>query len=107
MAKRIDEEKIIEINEVYLRTKVKSQTAKIVGVSPSTVTKYLIDGYVSQKDSKPLFDNTEIVCAGPQTFIANIDSQHEETFVKKFCKACELTEEEWSELHTLQKGIMI
>ena len=45
MAKKITDEQIELINEVYFQCKVKTQTAKIVGVSVASVTKYLIDGY--------------------------------------------------------------
>lgn len=48
MANRITQEQIEQINELYLIYGVKSRVAKEVGVSAASVTKYLIDGYVSK-----------------------------------------------------------
>ena len=45
---RISTEKIEEINEVYLVTGTYAATARLVGVAPSTVKKYMIPGYVSK-----------------------------------------------------------
>lgn len=45
MAKRITDEQIEQINKVYLDCGTYSGTAKIVGVSPSTVKKYIIPDY--------------------------------------------------------------
>ena len=44
----ITEEKKIEINELYLKIGTYSGVAKIVGCAPSTVKKYIIEGYVPQ-----------------------------------------------------------
>ena len=54
MARRISEETIIQINEVYLECGVKSKTAQIVGVSPSTVTKYLIPNELTKDECKEM-----------------------------------------------------
>lgn len=109
MGKSISEEKIIEINEVYLQCKVKSQTAKIVGVSPATVTKYLIPNYSSQKDNNEKVEFNEEI-AGAQNFINGIReivSSKNYTPIKAFCKICELSSEEQKEIKEIQKGIMI
>ena len=45
MAKRITDEQIEQINKVYLDCGTYSGTAKIVGVSPSSVKKYIIPDY--------------------------------------------------------------
>ena len=45
LAKRITDEQIEQINKVYLDCGTYSGTAKIVGVSPSTVKKYIIPDY--------------------------------------------------------------
>lgn len=109
MARRISEETIIQINEVYLECGVKSKTAQIVGVSPSTVTKYLIPNYQSQRSAAapPPFEGK---LAGVEPFISSIisivDSQNLLP-AAAFCKACELTDDEWKEMKEIQKGVMI
>lgn len=110
MARRISEETIIQINEVYLECGVKSKTAQIVGVSPSTVTKYLIPNYQSQRSAAaapPPFDGE---LAGVEPFISSIisiiDSQNLLP-AAAFCKACELTDDERKEMEEIQKGVMI
>ena len=109
MARRISEETIIQINEVYLECGVKSKTAQIVGVSPSTVTKYVIPDYQSQRSAAapPPF---EVELAGVEPFISSIisiiDSQNLLP-AAAFCKACELTDDERKEMEEIQKGVMI
>ena len=109
MARRISEETIIQINEVYLECGVKSKTAQIVGVSPSTVTKYLIPNYQSQRSAAAPhpFDGE---LAGVEPFISSIisiiDSQNLLP-AAAFCKACELTDDERKEMEEIQKGVMI
>lgn len=109
MARRISEETIIQINEVYLECGVKSKTAQIVGVSPSTVTKYLIPNYQSQRSTAapPPFEGE---LAGVEPFISSIisivDSQNLLP-AAAFCKACELTDDERKEMKEIQKGVMI
>ena len=45
MAKRVTQEDIIKINELYLKLKNKSAVARETGFSPSTVSKYIIADY--------------------------------------------------------------
>lgn len=45
LAKRITDEQIEQINKAYLECGTYSGAAKIVGVSPSTVKKYIIPDY--------------------------------------------------------------
>ena len=45
MAKRVTQEDIIKINELYLKLKNKSAVAREIGFSPSTVSKYIIADY--------------------------------------------------------------
>lgn len=106
MGKRIDEETIILINEIFLETGVKSKTAKVVGVSPATVSKYLIEGYVSQKEKKPLFDKRTIQCRSAD-FLINKIKEEEKNYIQSLCDICLLTVQEKEELLELQKGITI
>jgi hypothetical protein len=101
MAKRITEDQIRDINELYLELGVKKKVADIVGCSPATVSKYIIEGYVSQKNQEPTpeFDESKIV--GPAALLERINSWQE------FADACMLTDEEWAEMREIQKGVMI
>ena len=97
MAIKVTEEIIKQINELYLEYGVKKKVADIVGCSPATVTKYLIDGYVSERDNVEVtFDISNIT--GPNK---NLISWQE------FADSCKLTEEEWAEIRTIQEGLMI
>ena len=45
MAKRVTQEDIIKINELYLKLKTKAAVARETGFSASTVSKYIIADY--------------------------------------------------------------
>ena len=47
MAKRVTQEDIININELYLKLKTKAAVARETGFSVSTVSKYIITDYKS------------------------------------------------------------
>lgn len=98
---KITDEIKIQINELYLTLGVKKKVAEIVGCSPATVSKYIIEGYVSQKDREPTpeFDESKIV--GPAALLEKVNSWQE------FADACMLTPEELMEMKEIQKGIMI
>jgi len=49
MARRVTEEDIVNINEAYLICKNYTKVAESTGWSTSTVKKYIIDGYTSQR----------------------------------------------------------
>lgn len=92
MAKRITEEMKVQINELYIEYGVKKRVAEILGISPSTVSKYIIPNYKSQKETKIEFSTPPRGC---HAFIKGI--------MDDFCDACRLTEEEWDELKKFQK----
>lgn len=92
MAKRITEEMKVQINELYIEYGVKKRVAEILGISPSTVSKYIIPNYKSQKETKIEFSTLPRGC---RAFIKGI--------MNDFCDACRLTEEEWDELKKFQK----
>lgn len=97
MAKKITDDEIELINELYLELGVKARVAEAVGRSASTVSKYIIPGYVSKKDriEAPPFDESKIT--GPKEYKnwAN------------FFDNCMLTDEEWADMREIQKGVMI
>ena len=98
---KITDEIKIQINELYLELGVKKRVAEIVGCSPSTVSKYIIDGYVSQKDKEPVPEFDESKITGPAALLERINSWQE------FADACMLTDEEWAEMREIQKEVMI
>lgn len=97
MAKRITEDQIRDINELYLELGVKKRVAEIVGCSPATVTKYLIPGYVSRANQAelPPFDESKIV--GPKAYAS----------YQELMDDCKLSKEEWSEMKEIQKEVLI
>lgn len=97
MAKRITEDQIQDINELYFELGIKKRVAEIIGCSPSTVSKYIIPGYIpkSQRVEAPPFDESKIT--GPTHY----NSWDE------FFQSCILTDEEWEEMREIQKGVMI
>lgn len=97
MAKRITEDQIRDINELYLELGVKKRVAEIVGCSPATVTKYLIPGYVSRANQAelPPFDESKIV--GPKAYAS----------YQELMDDCKLSEEEWAAMKEIQKEVLI
>lgn len=98
---KITDEIKIQINELYLELGVKKKVADIVGCSPATVSKYIIESYVSQKDREPAPEFDESKIAGPAALLDMVNSWQE------FADACMLTAEEWAEMKEIQKGVMI
>lgn len=97
MAIKVTDEVIEQINELYLKLKVKAQVARIIGCSPATVTKYIIPNYVSKANQVdlPPFDMSKIT--GPK---------HYEDW-NDFFTNCILTEDEWKDMKDIQKEVMI
>lgn len=108
MAARITPEKIEQINELYLQLKVKKRVAEALGISPSTVSKYIVEGYVSKKDQKPVeFDKKP---TGAAAMIERIKERVKNEGIpasKAFAEDCNMSEEEWAELKTIQRGILV
>lgn len=103
MARKIDEDTIIRINELYLEIGVKSRVAQMVGVSPSTVSKYIIPNFVPPQcePEKPVEFTKEI--PGAAALIETL--RNSENTTESFCKACILTNEEWIAMEEIQKGV--
>lgn len=100
MAKRITEEQIVQINELYAKIKVKSRVAKELGVSPATVTKYLIEGYVPLAEQKIEKFDKEPSPLNEELFLEKDKFQ----FINNFLK---VSEQELVELETLREEILI
>lgn len=96
---RISEDMKVQINELYLKLGVKSQVAKELGISPASVTRYLIPNY------KPASQQRKLPCAAaPKNASKFIDEvfgggDYEENFIRLTM----LTEDEKKELDTLRE----
>ena len=104
MAARITPEKIEMINELYAQCGVKKRVAEALGISPSTVSKYIIAGYIP-KDKREIitFDKQPLGCEKFAKYIKESGLSP----AKAFAEGCVLTLEEKEELKILQKEIMI
>ena len=104
MAARITPEKIEMINELYAQCGVKKRVAEALGISPSTVSKYIIEGYEPKKDRKaPSFDK---VPTGADGMIQRI-KESKLPPAQAFAIDCQLSLEEWEDLKVLQKEVLI
>ena len=97
---RITPEQIEQINEVYAECGVKSRTAKIVGVSVASVTKYLQEGYIpkAQRQEVKFEPKGELNC---NTYLHRLKSA--ENKFEEFFNSMKLNEEEKNALAALQK----
>lgn len=102
MAKRITEEMKIKINELYYELGVKSHVAKVLGISPASVTKYLIPDWkpesernIKRFEGEPntaIFINELLAATNPSDYLLH-------------CRL--LSKEEWLEVEELQKEEVI
>lgn len=100
MSKRITEEQKIQINELYAQIGIKSKVAKILGISPASVNKYLIDNYVPQNQRE-----REKFQGKPQDFpqeILNLEKGEDIA-----AALIQLSQEEKEQLKELQKEIFV
>lgn len=95
MANKITQEQIEQINELYLVYRVKSRVAKEVGVSAASVTKYIIDGYISKKNRVESKCTAEINERGLVDFL----KENGDETIK------ELSDAEWVDMKELQKEV--
>lgn len=94
MANRTSPETIEKINELYLTLGVKAEVARKLGVSASTVTKYIDPEWRAKHPVAASKSNIIPVAIDLSTFAGNLAS------------LCELSSAEWEELKELQKGII-
>lgn len=96
---RITEEMKVQINELYYRLGVKAQVARELGISPASVTRYLIPNYV------PVASRQVIECdAVPSIPIDFINALAEGG---NFTELTKLTAAEQIEMEELRKEIYI
>lgn len=96
---RITEEMKIQINELYYRLGVKAQVARELGISPASVTRYLIPNYV------PIAARQVIECSATPTI--PIDFINALAEGGDFIELTKLTAAEQSEMEELRKEIYV
>ena len=96
MATKITQDKIIEINRTYKRLRTYAATGRELGISPTTVKKYVIDDFEEPEVAPSIYTPIEI----PQ-FDYNDFISHSKTEMFK------LTETEIENLIELRKEILI
>ena len=95
MAKRVTQEDIILMNEIYCRVKTYAATARECGFSPSTVSKYIIKDYTPQSDRPK------------EKIIIELPNINDVKIIGTWAENTILSEEEWAELRELQKEVII
>lgn len=103
MANRITEEQKLQINQLYYEIGVKSRVAKIMGISASTVSKYIIPDWKPQE--KRAIKKFEGRIDNGLEFIKGFVFSEDKQDYLWCCKL--LTKEEWLELEELQEEIFI
>ena len=96
---RITEEMKVQINELYYRLGVKAQVARELGISPASVTRYLIPDYV------PAAARQVIECNATPTI--PIDFINALAEGGDFVELTKLTVAEQTEMEELRKEIYV
>lgn len=98
---KITDEVIEQINELYCELKVKSHVAKALGISASTVSKYIVPNYVRKADRViEVFNGRPSVISVDK--IASFDgAAHLGYFLTH------IMDDEKEDMEKLQKGIFI
>ena len=98
---KITDEVIEQINELYCELKVKSHVAKALGISASTVSKYIVPNYVRKADRiMEVFNGRPRVISMDK--IASFDGAADLGYF-----LTHLTEDEKKDIEQLQKEIFI
>ena len=98
---KITDEVIEQINELYFENKNKSLTARLLGISPASVAKYIVPNYVRKADRvMEVFNGRPSVISMDK--IASFDgAAHLGYFLTH------MTEDEKKDIEQLQKEIFI
>ena len=101
MAKKITDEQKEQINELYFENKNKSLTARLLGISPASVARYIVDGYVpKEKRNIETFNGRPSVISFDK--IASFDGAADIGYF-----FTHMTEDEKEDIKKLQKEIFI
>lgn len=95
--KRVQNSDIIEMNERYAQCKNKSQVARELGFSPSTVAKYLIPGYIKKEDKMIIKFDSSMIGAPSARFLETDD----------FGSLCPFSDEEEKEMKEFWKELLV
>ena len=92
-----------QINEIYYQCKNKSQTAKQIGCSAATISRYILKDYVPRASRQNYEFNGEI---GNADWLVDICNMFDNAG-QRLCEICMLSEEEFADLRELQKEICL
>lgn len=96
MASKITNEQILEMNRQYLKLKTYAATARAVGVSPSTVKKYIVPNFAD-----PAAVEVVRYCGGP------IETPIDLFRIDNWGDLCVLSDDEVAALCEIRKEIVI
>lgn len=97
MATKVTPEMIEQINELYVELGVKAQVARKMGISASTVSKYIMSDYVP-KNQRIITKCTTNISLPIEIFMGDFG---------KMGKLCELSYEEWNDIQELRKEVTV
>lgn len=100
MAKTVvTQEMIKEINELYTEIKTYAGVARKIGIAPTTVKKYVIPGYTSEKEiTKIIFDKSKLSEEIDYSLFKNKDNWGD---------LCVLSDDERKEIKELWKELLM
>ena len=99
MTKKITDSQKIQINELYLIHKTYAAVSRIMGLSPSTIKKYITPNYISKKNIKKSLLTLEKIEA-VETFLLPPEDIQNPNILK-------LTDEEVLEMQEFWKEILL
>jgi len=101
---RITEEQKEQINRLYYECGVKAQVARQLGISASSVSKYIIPGWqppeVVAEGIEEILERKNIEPKGSFDFVLAVSAA--DNPIKAFCDFCKITDEEWNEMKAVQ-----
>lgn len=92
-----------QINEIYYQCKNKSQTAKQIGCSAATVSRYILKDYVPRASRQNYEFNGKI---GNADWLVDIFNKIDNAG-QRLCEICILSDEELNDFKELQKEICL
>lgn len=109
MAKRITEEQIEEINRRYYECGVKAQVAREMGISASSVAKYICKGWkpssVVANEIEEILERKDITPTGMGDFVLYVAAA--DNPVTAFCEFCKLSNDEWADMAAIQQELVM
>lgn len=104
MANRITEEQKEQINRLYYECGVKAEVARRLGISASSVSRYLIPNWqppeVISDGIEEILERKDIEPLGVMPFAVHVSAA--DNPYSAFCEYCKLSQEEWEEMKAIQ-----